>query len=61
MQGLPVTQVRDLPYYGRNFPFIPWTLTSKLLVSFVFAGNLYGEFGPIQFVAFWLLMPFHVL
>jgi hypothetical protein len=47
-----------MSYYGRNFPFIPWTLKSKLRVSLVFARNLFGELGLIQFTAFWLLMPF---
>jgi hypothetical protein len=58
VEGLPVDQVKTLPYYGRNFPFIPWTFRSKLRVSFVFARNLFGKLGLIQFVAFWLLLPF---
>lgn len=61
MQRLPVSQVKHLPYYGRNFPFIPWTLKSKLRVSFVFARNLFAELGLIQFAAFWLLMPFRLI
>ena len=57
-QGRPVDQVRTLPYYGRSFPFIPWTFISKLRVSFVFARNLFRELGLFQFGTFWLLLPF---
>lgn len=50
-----------LPYYGRHFPFIPWTLWSKLRVSFVFAETLYHELGPAQFAAFCLRLPFRLM
>ena len=59
--GLPITEVKTLPYYGRHFPFIPWKFTSKLRVSLVFAGNLLQELGLIRFVVFWLLMPFRAV
>jgi len=58
---LPLNQVNTLPYYGRHFPFIPWTLSSKLRVSLVFARNLGGELGPLAFVAFWLRLPFRLV
>jgi len=29
VKELPVDQVKTLPYYGRNFPFIPWTFRSS--------------------------------
>lgn len=58
VRGFPVDQVKTLPYYGRKFPFIPWTVRSKLRVSFIFARNLFVELGLIQYVAFWLLLPF---
>ncbi len=61
VKKLPVDQVKSLPYYGRSFPFIPWTLGSKLRVVWVFAGNLLSELGPIRFAVFWLLLPLRLV
>jgi hypothetical protein len=58
IRRLPVTHVKNLPCYGKKFPLIPWTLRSKIHVSFVFAKCLFNELGIIQFLAFWLLLPF---
>jgi len=58
---LPLNQVRMLPYYGRHFPFIPWTLKSKLRVSFVFARTLFHELRLAKFVAFCLRLPFRLI
>lgn len=58
---LPLDRVRTLPYYGKPFPFIPWALSSKLRVSFVFASRLLGELGWLQFLGFWFLMPFRII
>ncbi len=59
-QGRPLDQVSSLSHYGRHFPFIPWTLGSKLRVSLVFARHLFRELGPLHFAAFWLSLPFRL-
>ncbi len=33
MTDRPAASVEHLPHYGEHFPFIPWSLTSKLRVS----------------------------
>lgn len=53
--------VSSLSYYGRHFPFIPWSLGSKLRVSLVFARHLFKELGALRFVIFWLALPFRLL
>lgn len=60
-KNLPLHQVETLPYYGRHFPFIPWSLTSKLRVSWGFGLHLLHEIGPVRFLIFWLLVPFRLL
>jgi hypothetical protein len=52
--------VARLPHYGEPFPFIPWTLRSKLGVSLVFVRHLFTKLGPVRFVGFWLSVPFRL-
>lgn len=56
-RNLPLNQVETLPYYGKHFPFIPWSVASKLRISWVFARRLLKEIGPVRFAAFWLRLP----
>jgi len=58
---LPLDRVKALPYYGRHFPFIPWTVASKLRVSFVFAGDLLHELGLLRFLGAWFMLPFRLV
>jgi hypothetical protein len=59
-KNLPLSQVEALPFYGRRFPFIPWSMAAKLRVSFVFASHFLNEIGPARFAVFWLLLPFRL-
>jgi hypothetical protein len=52
--------VAQLPHYGEPFPFIPWTTSSKLRVSVVFARHLFTELGAARFAGFWLVLPFRL-
>lgn len=54
---LPLSAIENVPYYGKSFPFIPWTLSSKIKVSLVFSKNLYKEIGIFSFLVFWLILP----
>ncbi|MCB2175163.1 MAG: L-2-amino-thiazoline-4-carboxylic acid hydrolase [Actinomycetales bacterium] len=60
MTDRPTASVEQLPHYGKHFPFIPWSLTSKLRVSWVFASELRRALGWPRFVAFWLALPFRL-
>ena len=60
MTGRPTASVEHLPHYGKHFPFIPWSLTSKLRVSWVFAAELRRVLGWPRFIAFWLALPFRL-
>ncbi|WP_099025769.1 L-2-amino-thiazoline-4-carboxylic acid hydrolase, partial [Mycolicibacterium palauense] len=53
----PRRDVSELPHYGQHFPFLPWTTTTKLRVSWVFARRLRAELGWTRFIAFWLRLP----
>ncbi len=55
-----LTDVKDVPYYGQNFPFIPWTWGARLKVSVIFSQHLYQQVGWWQFLQFWLLLPFRI-
>lgn len=57
MTDRPTASVEHLPHYGKHFPFIPWSLTSKLRVSWVFAAELRRVLGLRRFLAFWLALP----
>lgn len=57
MTGRATASVEHLPHYGEHFPFIPWSLTSKLRVSWVFAAELRRVLGLRRFLAFWLALP----
>lgn len=59
-KGLPLEQVKELPYYGRHFPFIPWKFSSKLRISLVFTTSFLHEMGPVRFAAFWMRLPFRL-
>ncbi|MEJ2411132.1 MAG: hypothetical protein P8Y48_18005, partial [Novosphingobium sp.] len=54
-------EVVGLPYYGRSFPFVPWTLRTKLRVSLTFLGELRRELGWGRFLGFWLALPFRIV
>jgi L-2-amino-thiazoline-4-carboxylic acid hydrolase len=59
-RGLPLEDVVNLPNYGKSFPFIPWTLRSKLRVSLVFARTLLHDLGWTRFLVFWMALPFRL-
>ena len=54
-------EVSALPHYGEHFPFLPWSTTSKLRVSWVFARDLHAEVGWVRFIGFWLRLPVAVI
>lgn len=60
MNKIPLTEISKVPHYGQHFPFIPWTLGSKIKVSFVFAKHLYHKIGLLNYLQFWLLLPFRL-
>ena len=49
-----LNEISEVPYYGKKFPFIPWSFASKMKVSFVFAKVLYHKIGLVRFLTFWL-------
>ncbi len=53
MEKLKLSEVKNVPYYGKHFPFIPWSFLSKMRVSLVFAQTLYQKIGLLQFLKFW--------
>jgi len=58
MSKIPLSEISKVPYYGRSFPFIPWSFTSKVKVSITFAKHLYKTVGLFSFLGFWLMLPF---
>lgn len=50
-------EVSALPHYGEHFPFLPWSMASRLRVSWVFARTLGAELGWSRFIGFWLRLP----
>ena len=53
MKKLKLSEIKNVPYYGKHFPFIPWSFISKMKVSLVFAKTLYQKIGLFQFLKFW--------
>jgi hypothetical protein len=57
-----ISDINKVPYYGKSFPFIPWTFVSKAKVSIVFAKTLYKKTGLLLFLNFWFLqLPFKTI
>ncbi|MEZ4517012.1 MAG: hypothetical protein R3C44_09315 [Chloroflexota bacterium] len=44
-QKLSLDQIDTVPFYGKNFPFVPWTLTANMQLTLTFAKDLFGELG----------------
>jgi len=62
MKKLKLSEIKNVPYYGKHFPFIPWSFKSKIKVSLVFAKTLYEKIGFIQFLKFWIfILPINVI
>lgn len=55
--GFPLAEVEYAPYFGRHFPFVPWSYSTELRVSWVFVCRLISELGAARFVVFWALLP----
>lgn len=60
-KGRPLSEIGQVPYYHRSFPFIPWTMRSKIRVSWVFARHLLRQIGPLRFAGFWLVLPVRLI
>lgn len=58
LQKLPLSEISKVAYFGKSFPFIPYSFTSKVKVSLVFAKHLYKTLGLFPFIGFWLALPF---
>jgi hypothetical protein len=56
-----LSEITKVPYYGENFPFIPWTLIAKFKVELIFAKNLYKKLGFLSFLWFCLMLPFRLV
>ncbi len=57
-----LSEIKKVPYYGKHFPFIPWSFKSKIKVSLVFAQTLYQKIGLFQFLKFWvIILPFNII
>lgn len=57
-----LSEINQVPYYGKSFPFIPWTFMSKAKVSIVFAKIFYKKTGLLTFLNFWLIqLPFNAI
>lgn len=58
----PISDIKKIPYYGKSFPFIPWTFVSKVKVSLVFLKTFYKKTSILSFLSFWTLrLPFSTL
>ncbi len=56
MKKKELSEIKNIHYYGKKFPFIPWSFKSKIKVSLVFAKTLYQKIGFIEFLNFWLFV-----
>lgn len=60
-QGRALGEIRQVPHYGEAFPFIPWKMSSKIRVSWVFTKHLFRATSLLPFVGFWLLLPLRLV
>ncbi|MCA9908485.1 MAG: hypothetical protein KC519_07535, partial [Anaerolineae bacterium] len=58
---LPLDQISSVPFYGRHFPFVPWTFKANLQTTLIFARNLFRELGLLRGIGFWLVFPFRMV
>ena len=58
---LPLDQISTVPFYGKHFPLVPWTLKANIQTTLIFARNLFRELGPLGGIAFWLLVPLRMV